>query len=255
MTEIANIDLLGNVEEQHGSGSVKSQQLDFHYHGQLAGGQQPPKSGDTLQKFKKIIGSALGTAKDVKLGGAHKLPWQYDSDGKLYSTEVEQLRFKCEWLRGEITRAGGGTDDAPSTRDDIELQALYNTYYPLKLELQLIEAEAKFRRKLFCWILGEGTAEEYIHCPWLGKRVVLSNGLEVDLGEIDQQLAGDYWLDTNTQEDLKWKRLEITQTLLRTYPGLSQGMIDQDDKLVLKAKVFIDYLKRKMPKNDEGKFI
>jgi len=245
MAEILKIDLLGSAQEPKGSGHVHTKRLDFNYNGLLAGGAQPPKTGATLDKFKKLIHSSLNSAKDVKLSTTeHKLPWQYDLQGKLYSTESEQLRFKCQWLRGEIDTA------IAEGRRTEEIQALYNTLIPLEMDLQLIVAESKFRQRLFCWILGEGTSEEYEHCSWLGKTVQI-NGRDYSLSEIDDFLHPDYYLDNNAFEEFKTKRLEITQTLLRTYPGLSQGMIEQDDKLVLKAKTFIDYLKRKMPKNDE----
>jgi hypothetical protein len=251
---IQKIDRLGSSEEPRTSGLMSTKILDFFNTSTLAGQRVPTKSEDTFEKMKRLVTESKDSAKGIKMNVEHKLPWEYDIQGKLYSTEMEQKRFKLNHLRDKINKYKNQNKATTAYK----LQALYNTFYPLKTEITLLEAEANFKRNLFCWILGEGSTAEYEKCNWVRQVYDEKTKTNWTLADIDNYLgAGGIGL-FKSEEDInrvKKLRLQLTQTMLRAYPQLSQGMIEKADNLQFKAKAFIDYLKRTPPKTDEEAYL
>jgi hypothetical protein len=247
---IKNIDLFGSAEEPRTKVSVKAPM--FYNTKTLAGTRVNELRQDTFESKRKLVTDALNSAKGIKMNVEHKLPWQYDTDGKLYSTDMEKLRFKVTTLRNKLLKIKD--QNKPDT--DAKRIALLNTYYPLKMELELLEAESKFKKGLYCWVLGEGKFEEYDKCYWIKDIYDPRTNKRMNLREIEDQLTNGY-LFTRDEDKAHYKnlRFQLTQTMMRANPNLTQGMIEQSDNLEFKAKAFIDYLKQTLPKTDEEAYL
>lgn len=239
--------------------------LGAAYTANIAGKERSPKSGDTVERKKSLIHDAIQTGKEVKMSHDHKLPWQYDTHGKLYSTQTEQLRFKIDYL--EKTASSLQLSDFDGDKDEYiaKKMGLYVNLYSLLPEYELLQAESEFKNNLHNWILGEGKLGEYNKCWWIKDEVEIAFS-KYSIKELDKYLKSQKLPDTETyllggleEEDTfkeyKKKRLELTQKLIKMHPQLTQGMIENESDLKFKGMVFLQYLKRKIPKTDEEAYL
>lgn len=217
----------------------------------MAGEKHPLKVPEsTVERIQRKSADVYDSAKEVKLAKEHLLPWQYDKDGKMLSTPVDQLRFKVNYLRKQlglktVTDVGLAheteTDLAKlskrkkySIQDSIIsetvvsvnikqalIQAACELMVKLESELAVVQAESKFRMGLMKWMLGDGQPEEYNNCWWV-----------------------------KDKESKKERR-----KLLTGNPNLTRGVIESNDMMAFKTKLFIERLFKTPPKNDEEHYL
>ena len=152
----------------------------------------------------------------------------------------------------------------PRARLDPEkLQALWNQLVAAKMKLAQIKAESKFRKAMACWILGKAHPREYKLCHWI--KYVECNGKllkgKFTLAQL-QNILGPNNLtteykssDSDYYKEVKDALAYLLQSLMRSYPSLTQGFIKSSDHLNLKGQSFIDELKRTAPKTEEEVYL
>jgi hypothetical protein len=206
--------------------------------------QQKPES--TVERIKGKLDGVYETAKDVSVGKEKLLlPWQYDKEGKLYSTATDQNNFKIKWLRRRLGLEEEG-DFAMNTNEVIPeslvnfddsnvkkalMDACACTLIELEVDKALQTKEAEFRKGLIHWIIGEGKDSEYQRTWWVNEK-------------------GKEPISAATEKD-KEKILLERKKLLTANPAISRGIVEQTDFLSLQAKYFLDNLYRHYPQSDE----
>ena len=192
----------------------------------------------TVDVIKQELNDVIGTAKDIKLDEDATLPWEYDKECKLYSTDTDKNKFYMRFLeqRLGIARAGDGVLGVPTNEEkdklfvgnavdagkhvpvsDKLMQAYAAKFVDLDLQFALMDAEKNFRTDLYKWMIGEGPNGEYGPC---------------------------WWVPDKKSRDKK-------MNLHRGHPGLTKGAIAKLDGLSTRAKFFLDNLARKMPQTEE----
>lgn len=212
----------------------------------FAGEKEKPGPESTVERVKRKLFTGLyETAKGIKLDSNHQLPWEYDKDGKLFSTETDKMDAKIKFLNKLI-----GIDDnnlwkvVPSPlrliTDDSDIRRALmtgaaNTLFPLLAEREIINAESKFRSNLMKWMIGEGKNNEYERCWWIDKKPRDKNTEVVDMPDGKE----------------KDEFMEERKKLLNANPSLTRGIIESSDLLPVRTRAFLEHLYRHAPETDE----
>jgi hypothetical protein len=120
-------------------------------------------------------------------------------------------------------------------KSDPEYAVLLHQYVSLKMDLAVTKAEANFREKFACWLLGQADTEQYEKCWWIKTITDPTTKKEYTLDKLDGEIISNssnknssFWKlqrtdsgDPDPLEKLKLLRLELTQTLLKTKPVLA----------------------------------
>jgi hypothetical protein len=223
----------------------------------LAGEKQAPFKGSTVERVRDIYKGVYNTAKSVSLAQDDKLPWEYDTKGKLLSTELDAMKFKINYLKNIIglknedkwtvdinTTTNEALDDLPDPIRTSMIQSCINQLIPLEMEYAQIKAESSFRQNLINWMLGEGPSKEYKKCWW-----IQMHPDEEDFNKSLQELYSEGERGQNLANQLAKERKKLMDNI----PGFTRGVIEKTDRLPLRFKEFKEELARNAPKTDEGK--
>jgi hypothetical protein len=230
---------------------ARTQVPDYFSNRKLAGEKHPDAKGSTVDRVHRIYDGVYDTAKAIHLSQENKLPWEYDTKGKLLSTELDVLKFKINYLKELMQidkdewKVNADKAFGNITADDVRV-ALINAsaqqLIPLEMEHAQIKAESNFRQNLINWMLGEGSSDEYKKCWWIR--------IHPPDADKDKTLAKLY---DEGKKDLANALAKERKKLLDGIPGFTRGVIEHTDKLPIRSKEFLEELARNAPKTDEGK--
>lgn len=226
----------------------------------FAGDLHVPIPKDHKKHIEQNLKGVFNTAHGIKLKKDVQLPWELDRDCKLYSTEVDQLDFKINWLKKQLglKPAEGIVYDKDRQAKNSTSNGLYNGTLPdetatallfgcsvklfdLLTEQALMKAESKFRTRLINWMKGEGKNSEYELCYWVKK----SPPVGVEVPELIERGR-----EKEAEEILKERK-----KIFHKNPGLNYGVIESSDMLVLKQRTFLNHLYRKPPMTEEEHYL
>lgn len=225
----------------------------------LAGKEHQLKKGEsTVERIKRQISGVVESAKNVHLELDTSLPWEFDTKGRLYSTDSDKVDFKIKWLRAQLGLAQEGdihpsdyidrnligrlTNEADNERRIALLNGASNLLIQLEAERALQQSEANFRQDLIKWMMGSGRTGEYKHCWWITKHPSVG-----DENSTVEQLLEERSISEKDADEF----IEERQKLITANPAIPRGIVEQTDLMPLKTKVFLDHLRRTAPKTDE----
>lgn len=226
---------------------VGSKPLPIHITDRLFAGTPQPKNQliDNVELIKRDLSGVLDTAKNIHLDEEVTLPWEHDTDCRLYSTNSDKEQYFMNLIQSRIGihRSENGrlkwvdemgadetlnidkSSGIPYEDRQLLKQAYMQKFVELDLKHSLVQAEKDFRFSLYKWIIGEGPDSEYTKCWW---------------AEIKENSTAFF------KENQRKKMLMHMGT-----PSLSRGSIAKLDGLAVKVKFFLDNLYRKMPRTEE----
>ncbi len=146
-------------------------------------------------------------------------------------------------------------------RPEPATNAMFAKLIDLETELSITQTESKFRDDLCCWILGSRPDGEYRKCRWVDQQALrkLPSEHYPFTKALLPNVIGD-WTNLNEHPNAhpnamhQAARMDI-KSLLRSSPGITQGMVRDHDIMALQKKEFLQVLTRTVPKTEEEAFL
>ena len=197
-------------------------------------GKSPRSPVSHLKEVAKTLEGVYKTADNVHVARTNVLPWQHDTEGKLYSTEEEQRDFQ---MRAVAKYLDLGIDD----------------------ECRLIELPTKPSNVLFNYIKVAATKEKLKDAA---ATMLLQYWAEKQLEVVEKSFRKDLceWIEGRGKEseyvDTWWVQKPSDRSKIKTeFTDINTGIISDEEKMKLRKNAFLDRLRKTFPTNDEMAYL